>query len=652
MKPPAYFEEIRNRAKELWDLLEAKAEVAAPWHQLFKQVQSPRHVISELLQNADDSCATSAAVQVNDNEFLFSHNGDDFESEHFASLCRFGYSNKRALHTIGFRGIGFKSTFSLGDEVRLLTPTLSVAFQKSRFTLPNWIEVGDSCQSDTKIQVEMQDVHRSIEISKNLVTWQNSPASLLFFRSLRQLTLGVRTVVWNTIGLGPVTDSEWVQLGDSDNKPVLLVRSALEEFPAECVEEIVQERMVRDGDFTMPPCKVEIVLGLDGRLHVVLPTGVRTSLPFACNGPFMQDPARVKIKDPETSPTNRWLLQRIGRLAGETMVKWLARADLTIGERADAYGLIPPAASASEPIEAECLRIVSEAFAKAISGQPVLLTHTGQVVNQGGCIGIPAWLLRAWDEEQASVFFDQKHRPVLAREVSQSARVALVRLGCLESLSDERVLNVLKDNHLPRPKSWRELLELWAAVAPHVTKNVPNWMPSWKDIRIVPVQAHDTLYSAKEVVRLGEKRLLRTEGDWDFLSRFLLVMNPNWPRYLTEQKRNAESDHDFETSTLLQSAERTLQAIGLSESSDATKVINQVADSFFAQPGVSNADCIRLAQISATLAVQGSPQFEFVNQSGKRTSLSRTSPLIADENCAIDLFATESWSQSHVIHSD
>ena len=50
------------------------------------------------------------------------------------------------------------------------------------------------------------------------------------------------------------------------------------------------------------------MLGAKGRLYVVLPTGVETALPFACNAPFIQDPARLKIKDPETSPTNRWLL--------------------------------------------------------------------------------------------------------------------------------------------------------------------------------------------------------------------------------------------------------------------------------------------------------------------------------------------------------
>ena len=123
---PQYFEPIRAAAANRWVQLERDPELAAPWHPLFKQVQSPRHVLSELLQNADDSGATATSVCLENGVFVFSHNGADFTEENFASLCRFGYSNKRALHTIGFRGIGFKSTFSLGDTVALITPSLSV----------------------------------------------------------------------------------------------------------------------------------------------------------------------------------------------------------------------------------------------------------------------------------------------------------------------------------------------------------------------------------------------------------------------------------------------------------------------------------------------------------------------------------------------
>ncbi len=60
--PPGYFQPIKDRAAKRWDQLEADPELAGPWHQLFKQVQSPRHILSELLQNADDAGASEARV--------------------------------------------------------------------------------------------------------------------------------------------------------------------------------------------------------------------------------------------------------------------------------------------------------------------------------------------------------------------------------------------------------------------------------------------------------------------------------------------------------------------------------------------------------------------------------------------------------------
>ena len=58
---PNYFDPIQQKTAKRWQQLEADHDLAAPWHQLFKQVQSPRHVLSELLQNADDAEATEVS---------------------------------------------------------------------------------------------------------------------------------------------------------------------------------------------------------------------------------------------------------------------------------------------------------------------------------------------------------------------------------------------------------------------------------------------------------------------------------------------------------------------------------------------------------------------------------------------------------------
>ncbi|MBI2480520.1 MAG: ATP-binding protein, partial [Planctomycetia bacterium] len=303
-----YFERVRTKAAQQWDQLEHDPELAGPWHQLFAQVQNPRHVVSELLQNADDAGATKATVEIKDGEFVFSHDGDDFTEDQFASLCRFGYSNKRTMRTIGFRGIGFKSTFSLGDEVHLSSPTLSVMFRRKRFSEPVWIDPQRPSSGRTEVRVRIKDKHRLTELEKNLSEWMTTPASLLFFKSIRKLRIQDEEVHWKSHGAGPVDGSEWMATTKSPRHKYLVLRSAFEELPADAQEEIRQERMVGvDGKLDLPPCQVELVLGpdggpeLEGRLFVVLPTQVATALPFACDAPFIEDPVRLQIKDPAIS---------------------------------------------------------------------------------------------------------------------------------------------------------------------------------------------------------------------------------------------------------------------------------------------------------------------------------------------------------------
>ena len=82
-----------------------------------------------------------------------------------------------------------------------------------------------------------------------------------------------------------------MSLHDDPNRIRDLVATSEPElhFPAEALNEIRQERLLSvDNNTTFPPSKVEIVAGQRTVLYVVLPTGVQTPLPFACNAPFIQ----------------------------------------------------------------------------------------------------------------------------------------------------------------------------------------------------------------------------------------------------------------------------------------------------------------------------------------------------------------------------
>ena len=649
MDAPPYFEDVRATAARRWVQLEQDPVLAGPWHQLFKQVQSPRHVVSELLQNADDAGATMASADIQDGEFIFIHNGDDFTEEHFVSLCRFGYSNKRSLHTIGFRGIGFKSTFSLGDEVRLKTPSLSVSFRRSRFTEPLWMTRNGVPSPHTEVCVTIQDPHRQRELKKNLDDWTKSPASLLFFRSIRCLTIGGREIRWESQAAGPVPGSSWFALAGKQDRRVLLIQSDPEPFPAEALDEIRQERMVAvDEDTAFPPCSVDLVLGMEGRLFVILPTGVLTKLPFACNAPFIQDPAREKIKDPETSPTNRWLLDRVGRLAAGTMLHWVGKADAGVEKRCDAYALLPDLDRDDHSLEGDCGRIAGEACESALAGKPFLLLEDGSLAKEKGCVAAPRVLLDVWPNDLVSRLFTDNARPILSHHISAENRKKLINWNSIDQVSKEDVLTTLKSKHLPKPASWAQLLLLWAYVAEDVVGY--HYNRNHRDVRILPVHGKDVLYSANEIVRLGEKKLLQSQEDWEFLAACLLVLNQNWPRFLAEQRRRAEQDKADDLGRQVESAYKVFDAVSLGQASDVSQVIQQVAEKFFSEQKCDMEDCIRLAQLAATLGASVSESFQFVTRDGYRRPVSER--IVYDTINDLDVFVPDQWYQSHVLHED
>lgn len=646
---PAYFEPIRQRAAQRWDQLERDPELAGPWHLLFKQVQSPRHILSELLQNADDAGATEASVRIEDGSFIFEHNGEDFTEEHFASLCRFGYSNKRALHTIGFRGIGFKSTFSLGKRVELFTPTLSVAFHQDRFTEPKWANDNLGIDGLTTVRVAISDDRRCAEVEKNLEDWLKSPVSLLFFKHIRRIQIGDSELHWGSFGLGPVPNTEWLALHDNDDETFLIARSAPEPFPDEALAEIRQERMLNiEEDAEFPPCVIEIVLGVEGRLFVVLPTGVKTELPFACNAPFIQDPARLKIKDPETSPTNRWLLERAGKLAGEVMLEWLRLSDIDPVERARAYDLMPDVDRKDSSLEGTCGTLVEMAFAEAIEDQELLLTDEGRLTASEQSIIIPRAIFDVWPSAQAAALLNDDGRPALSRHVSDENRRKLVNWRVVEEIDDQGVLDALQSKHLPKPESWRHLLNLWAYIAPTITGFLYGGRE--EGLCIVPVQGKEILCAADEVVRLGEKKLLPSEDDWRFLGDRLSVLNQNWLRYLTEQRRVAEVNENAKLSESVDAAYAVLESISLEEPSDTGKVIDQVAADFFGREKVALADAIRMAQIAAKLGAGVGATFCFVCQDRRLRSIGKT--ILFDADGTLELLLPEEWSESRLLHPD
>ena len=538
---PAYFKNVAQEAHIQWDLLESQPRLAAPWRQLFRQVQSPRHVLSELLQNADDAGARRVRAWLSDGLFCFEHDGDDFNEENLTSLCSFGFSNKRHLHTIGFRGLGFKSTFSLGHGSRYVRRRWRLHLNKSGSQ--NQYGRTSHPKSSSHASRYLFRNQRFKTTFKICAAGSRVQCRCCSSRTFGRLDLQGQIITKEVLDNGPVPNSVWIKLdsGNSSNR-VLLIESDEEPFPPEALQEIRSER--GEQDFALPGCKVGIVVGMSGepRLYVVLPSEVRPRLPFSFNAPFLQDPARTGIKDPITSPTNQWLLMRVGKLAASAMHLWLSNGALDLGERARAYQLLPEFNVESGALDRDCARAVITSFKNITNPRPELLTHQGTLAYRGECLDIPPELLEVWPPDQVRAIFNPTRSFVLAPQIQRNYRNRLVQWGWLEAFDTITLLRKLSEPpNPPRPATLERLVALWAYLEPLVRSGAFRLI-NFRGLRIVPVRDKGYLDSAESVTFVGERDRKLDERDWNFLLDRIQLADPAYVELIASTDGIAESD--------------------------------------------------------------------------------------------------------------
>jgi len=636
MTRPPYFDKVRENARTIWRNLEETPELAGPWHQLFRQIQIPRHVVSELLQNADDAGASKAETSTDGQVFRFRHDGRDFDASDFASLCRFGYSNKRALHTIGFRGIGFKSTFSLGNPVHVQTPTLSFRFDKARFTEPVWEEPRSGADGTTGVYVQIQNDLVLQDLSRNLEEWVTSPASLLFLRSVRHLKINEVTIHWEVVGPGPIENSEWVEISTAPGRSYLHIRSAEEPFPREALAEIAEERIVGDEELDYPPCSVELLLGMPGDFYVILPTTVRTELPFAVNAPFIQDPGRSKLKEPELSHTNRWLLQRIGRLAADSLKAWLHREDLPEESRCEGYALIPREPDEDGTLESRCHRMIYTAFWEELEEEPFLLTDEKEFVEGKQATAVPTELLGVWNYATVKRIFVEADREVLNRHVAETELETLEMCGCIDRLDAESIPITLEEEQPPRPSTWTQLIDLWKLCSANLLD--PKDYVRRTAARIVPAKDSAVLHRAEDLVRPSRQLSARLGAYWSFLSDRVLTLDPVW---LEQLDRADESMRDCVA---------ILNVLGLARATETSRIVRLAAKAIFSAEDPPCTEVVRIAQIAAQLEASVGDSMRYLSCDGQLRTGNEI--LVVDLSGDLDLFAPQEWMASHVLHPD
>ena len=143
-----FFEALSKDRSEIADVLERRA-VRGYKDSVVEKYSDQAHFIYELLQNADDACATNARFILEENRLIFAHNGtrhfsvsnpanEDIDSERktlgdINAITSIANSNKTGA-SIGKFGVGFKAVFQYTSTPHIYDP--SFKFKIERFIVP------------------------------------------------------------------------------------------------------------------------------------------------------------------------------------------------------------------------------------------------------------------------------------------------------------------------------------------------------------------------------------------------------------------------------------------------------------------------------------------------------------------------------------
>lgn len=493
-------------------------EYAGLFRQQFDAVTARvEHVISELLQNADDAKATRVKIFLQDNAFVFQHNGVDFEESDFRAICSFSVSNKHTIQTTGFRGIGFKSTFSLGDIVQLITPHFQVRFHRERPTYPETIDERPDPDWNITVHVPLNPAARS-EIQNSINLWQSAPCSMLFFQNLKEgITIqDAHFSVKSEGGIKHITENGRAIWEGR------LISGNLIPLPSDAETEIAKLRGGTSQSETQ--AKVDILINKDekGRIYSVLPASdkKRLDVPFAVNGPFVLGPDRDAIRSPSQSATNRFLFTETGRIVAKELLRELKHAGAFSEKLRQAYELLPLTGELNNPdAETEATRIVQNASLEILQEQDWVLTNERQAICPGkvNLVALPSELAEVWPPVTLrKIFCPDAH--IIHPQIPKMVVTWLEEKGHLTQIVQEDVLHALIKEEIPRPENQEQLFKLWAWAARSIinkTYDVENQVRQWSALNILPAKG------AQYMKALGNVYNFSNETEIEFKKRNL-----------------------------------------------------------------------------------------------------------------------------------
>ena len=286
------------------------------------------HFIYELLQNAEDTGASTASFSLSKSSLTFEHNGRTFDEKDLRAITNIGESTKgRDDDKIGRFGVGFKAVFAYSETPQIWSPSYS--FKISDLFLPHAIPPIQNIGKKTKFEFPFNNPKKAPPVAyKEILSGLRELAetTLLFLSHLESISWKIdgsesgevlrychssnHFEVLKQVGGKTTTSLHFLKYDQSViglEKQKISVAYALDYLPD-----------ITHFDEKKPLSKqIKIVPAIPGKVAVFFPAEKETSgLRFHLHGPFVPELSRASIKE---TPANLPIFEQISSLVAKSL---------------------------------------------------------------------------------------------------------------------------------------------------------------------------------------------------------------------------------------------------------------------------------------------------------------------------------------------
>lgn len=332
-KEQSLFNDLIKRKREHYEVLKFYPGI---WKSIIEKYPESAHFIYELLQNADDACATKVRVELKEEGLVFAHNGTinfsiskepneptEKVDGHINAIVGAGASTKSesdGTNKIGKFGVGFKSVFSYTERPEIYDDKFRFAIENFIIPAPLSDDYDGRQEGETLFYLPFKNPKNNYDEIKEKLLNLDDP--ILFLHHLKEIEILMAEDETRHIYTKNVLQekkgklkSELLELNNCGLKKYIWL------FTKDI--EIENANQYISVGFRLTDDKKQIdVSRKNGKVFCFFPTKETFNLCFMTHAPFYLTESRQNLIDfGDDGAVNKYLKKELAMLCADSLVK-------------------------------------------------------------------------------------------------------------------------------------------------------------------------------------------------------------------------------------------------------------------------------------------------------------------------------------------